>query len=192
MKKGVEFSQLFISSGVLMLIAFGASILSGYPKDVGDIGVKSFLMGALFGVALFVLMMFIGRYLQRHVSSYYNLIVELRDLFSNLSWATIIVISVMAGVSEELLFRGVIQSYLISISNPGFGIIVSAFLFGIMHFYNRLYIALTLIVGLFIGWLYYDTQSLLLVVVLHSVYDVLAFASIVKYPQLLGLGKPKA
>jgi len=178
MKQGVEFSQLFISSGVLMLIAFGASILSGYPKDVGDIGVKSFLMGALFGVALFVLMMFVGRYLQRHVSSYYNLIVELRDLFSNLSWAT--------------MFRGVIQSYLISISNPGFGIIVSAFLFGIMHFYNRLYIALTLIVGLFIGWLYYDTQSLLLVVVLHSVYDVLAFASIVKYPQLLGLGKPKA
>ena len=187
MKKGIEFSQLFTSSGILMLVAFVASILSGYPKELGEIGVKPFLIGSFFGVILFVLMMFVGRYLQRHVSSYYDLIVELRALFSNLSWLAIVVISVMAGVSEELLFRGVIQSYLVSVSNPWFGIIISASLFGVMHFYNRLYIVLTLIVGLFIGWLYHETQSLLLVVVLHSVYDVLAFASIVKYPHILGL-----
>ena len=93
----------------------------------------------------------------------------------------------MAGISEELLFRGVIQSYLISVSTPFIGLFVSALLFGLMHCYNRLYIILTFIVGLFIGWIYFQTQSLLLVVTLHCVYDILAFTSLVKYPHLLGL-----
>jgi len=187
MKKGIEFSQLFASSGVLLLIALGVSILSGYPKGVGDTGIKSILIGAFLGAVLFVFMVFLGRYLQRYVPSYRDLVIELRQLFSGLGWPTIILISVMAGVSEELLFRGVIQSYLTSATSPLFGVVISACLFGVMHFYNRLYIILTFIVGLLIGWLYYQTQSLLLVVVLHTVYDVLAFASIAKYSHILGL-----
>jgi len=173
MKKDFDSSHLFASSGIFMIVAFGASLLSGYPKEVGDIGMKPVLVGACWGGGLFILMMFIGRYLQRYVPSYRDLVTELCELFSNLNWPTIILISIMAGISEELLFRGVIQSYLVGVTSP--------------LFYNRLYIVLTLIVGLFIGWLYYTTQSLLLVVVLHSIYDILAFACIVKYPHLLGL-----
>ena len=189
MKKDFDSSHLFASSGIFMIVAFGASLLSGYPKEVGDTGMKSVLVGACWGSGLFILMMFIGRYLQCYFPSYRDLVAELCELFSNLSWPTIILISVMAGISEELLFRGVIQSYLVGVTSPLFGVIISACLFGVMHFYNRLYIVLTLIIGLFIGWLYYATQSLLLVVVLHSVYDILAFACIVKYPHLLGLDK---
>jgi len=191
MKRSVEFSQLFAFSGVLILIAFGISMWSGYPKGVGDISIKPVLQGSFLGAVLFMLMVFVGRYLHIYVPSYRDLVLELRQLFSELSWSNIIVLSVMAGVSEELLFRGVIQSYLMSITSPLIAVIISASLFGVMHCYSRLYIVVTLIFGLFIGWLYYESQSLLLIVTLHAVYDVLAFASIVKYPHILGLDKHK-
>ena len=187
MNKVVDFSQLFMSSGMLVLLAFGISIFSGLPYSVGEVSVNVVLVGAALGAVLFVVMSITGFILQRYVSSYLELTLTLRQLFKNLNWPTIVIISVMAGVSEELLFRGVIQSYLIEKNSVLVGIVISSALFGLMHFYSRLYILLTFTVGLFIGWLYYFTNSLLLVVVLHAVYDVLAFAALVKYPHILGL-----
>ena len=187
MDKRINFSQLFASSGVLMLLAFGLSLLTGLPHSVGHVSFNVVLVGAILGAILFVVMAVVGFFLQRYVYSYSGLMRELRQLFKSLNWPTIIVISIMAGVSEELLFRGVLQSYLIEKSSVLLGIFVSSALFGLMHFYNKLYILLTFLVGLFLGWLYYFTGSLLFVVVLHAVYDVLAFGALVKFPDILGL-----
>ena len=187
MDKEVNFSQLFMSSGVLVLLAFGLSLLTGLPHSVGNVSLNVILVGAILGAALFILMALVGLFLQRYVFSYLELMRELRQLFKSLNWLTIIVISIMAGVSEELLFRGVLQSYLIEKSSVLLGIVASSALFGLMHFFNKLYILLTFIVSLFLGWLYYFTGSLLLVVVLHAVYDVLAFGALVKFPGILGL-----
>ena len=187
MDKGGNFSQLFMSSGVLVLLAFGLSLLTGLPHSVGHVNLNVVLVGSILGTALFIIMALVGVFLQRYVYSYLELMRELRKLFKTLNWPTIIVISIMAGVSEELLFRGVLQSYLVEKSSVLLGIIASSALFGLMHFYNRFYILLTFLVGLFLGWLYYFTGSLLLVVVLHAVYDVLAFGALVKFPGILGL-----
>jgi len=93
----------------------------------------------------------------------------------------------MAGVSEELLFRGVIQTAISNTTTPFLGIVISSFVFGLMHFYNRLYILITFLVGLILGYLYHESKSLVLVMTMHAVYDFFAFMLIVKYPQLLGI-----
>ena len=184
--QSIDPSKLFFSTGVLVIIAFALSLFSGYPKNVGDLSFFVVAQGALYGTIIFIFFMLLGRFFMDRLLSYKNIMIELRSVFSELTWPMIVTLSVMAGVSEELLFRGVIQNYVISVSNPFIGVLVSAFIFGLMHFYSRIYVLLTFVAGLIIGYIYYQTQSLALIVSLHIVYDILAFASLVKYPHLLG------
>ena len=168
------------------MVAFSASLLSGLPGDLGAYDLGTAALGAFYGCVLFVLMMALSRYLIRYSESFRDLTWMLSQLFGQFTWPMIILVSIMAGVSEELLFRGVIQNWLMSFTSPWVAIVLSSLLFALMHFYNRLYFLITFIVSLMIAYLYLVTNSLLLVMVLHAVYDFLAFVSIVKYPRFFG------
>ena len=72
----------------------------------------------------------------------------LRPLFARVSLVDIVVISVLAGVGEELLFRGAVQA--------AWGPVVASVLFGLCHIGGRATVALGLwaaLVGAFLGWL---------------------------------------
>ena len=67
---------------------------------------------------------------------------------------------IMASIMEELLFRGAIQGHLMRLwKNPLWAIIVSSFLFGVVHG-NPAQIPFAFIMGLGLGWIYYKTGSL--------------------------------
>jgi membrane protease YdiL (CAAX protease family) len=93
-------------------------------------------------------------------------VIDIREIFSHTSFADLLCISFAAGIAEELLFRGVLQDR--------FGIVTASLLFGMVHFISPLYVFVTVIMGFYIGLFYYLYDSLLIVVLIHFIYDLSA------------------
>ena len=90
---------------------------------------------------------------------------------SNIFAFTTIVI--LAPVLEELIFRGVILRGLLKHYSPVTAIIVSSILFGAVHLNPWQFISAS-ILGMFIGWVYYRTQSISLAIIIHGFNNLTA------------------
>lgn len=98
------------------------------------------------------------------------------DLFPHASLFELVMISVVAGVSEELLFRGVVQSLIGRWTTPVAGLVIASIGFGLCHAISWLYFALATVVGMYFGWLVHTFGDLVSPIVAHSLYDFLALA----------------
>jgi len=154
---------------------------------LGKLGWWSLPLGVLLGVVFYIVGFVLTSFLNRYFELMNESLALLHDLFRNFSWFDILLISCMAGISEELLIRGVLQSWLIDYLTPLFGIVIASIVFGLLHYLNRAYVLLTALLGCLFGMSLYFTHSIVLVVVAHAVYDVLAFFIIVKRPHVLGV-----
>jgi uncharacterized protein len=97
--------------------------------------------------------------------------VIVRPLFEHVTAAQIAVVSVLAGIAEELLFRGVLQSLV--------GLPAASLIFGAVHVGGRSFVgygAWAACIGALFGWLMVTTGGLLAPIVAHAVYDALALA----------------
>jgi len=65
--------------------------------------------------------------LRRHVESLVH------EMFFHSSWLELAIISLAAGVGEELLFRGALQPLVTEWTNPVAGLIIVGVLFGALH-----------------------------------------------------------
>lgn len=90
----------------------------------------------------------------------------LKPLFSHLTLLDMCIISLLAGFAEELLFRGVAQNKI--------GIFAASIIFGLLHFISPAYFVIAFLISIYLGFLYYYFQSLLIPVQAHFVYDVCA------------------
>ena len=88
---------------------------------------------------------------------------EIKAVFASTTVVDICLISLWAGLAEELLFRGVIQAR--------WGLVAASILFGLLHFVTPAYALLATVVGFYIGLLYHLFQSLLIPIQLHAIYD---------------------
>lgn len=90
----------------------------------------------------------------------------------------LILISVCAGVGEELLFRGWLMYFLASVGDEaattvqlGFALVVSSIAFGLVHPITKLYVLLAALMGLYFGALLIWTENLLVPIAAHAAYD---------------------
>ncbi|BDD07809.1 hypothetical protein FUAX_02410 [Fulvitalea axinellae] len=81
---------------------------------------------------------------------------------------------IVAPVLEEFIFRGVILKGLLKKYSPHKSILLSSFLFGIMHF-NPWQFVTAMVIGVFSGWVFYKTKKLSLSILIHVVNNALAF-----------------
>ncbi|GJL90787.1 CPBP family intramembrane glutamic endopeptidase [Hyphococcus sp.] len=79
-----------------------------------------------------------------------------------------------AGIAEELLFRGVLQSWIGNFAPAVIAIVISNMLFGMMHMRTLLYAIIAGLVGAYLGILYALTDNLLAPMVTHAIYDAVA------------------
>ncbi len=98
------------------------------------------------------------------------------------NWADLLVLAAIAGISEEILFRGVIQPWIENSWGITAGLIASSILFGLVHAVTPLYAVLATGVGIYLGLcLDYDTErNLLIPIIIHATYDFLAFLVIMR------------
>lgn len=115
---------------------------------------------------------------------------KLTIYFRGYSWFKIGCVALLAGVGEELLFRVGMQTLLANYVSIYLAIFVPALVFGLLHFLSWPYFISATLMGLVFGVVYHFTQSAMLVIVWHAVYDLIALGVIIKYPHLMGLPVP--
>lgn len=94
-----------------------------------------------------------------------------RHLVQDATLLDIAALSIVAGVGEELLFRGVIQPLAIRWTTPEMGLAVSSLLFGLAHAISRTYFILATVVSVYLGWLALHYGELVTPIVTHALYD---------------------
>ena len=94
--------------------------------------------------------------------------------FAHASTLDLLIIALLAGLGEELLFRGVIQAFLLELTGAAIALTVTSLLFGLLHFITPTYAFLAAAFGLYLGGLMLTTGDVLVPIVAHAVYDVVA------------------
>jgi membrane protease YdiL (CAAX protease family) len=85
------------------------------------------------------------------------------------------VISLLAGVGEEALFRGLMQAGIQQyFGSPAWALVIASVLFGLAHWITPTYAVLAGLIGAYLGWLLLATGNLLAPMVTHAVYDFAA------------------
>ncbi len=105
-------------------------------------------------------------------------------LFRDCRLAQLAVIAALAGLGEEMLFRGIVQTaaseWIAGPYGPWIGLLAATVLFGLLHAITPAYALLAGLIGLYLGWLWMATDNLLVPVIVHGLYDFLVLAYLVK------------
>lgn len=124
-------------------------------------------------------------------------IVKLRELteevvlamFRGASVLQLAVVSIAAGLGEELLFRGLVQAGLAQLIGgplaPWIALAVASVLFGVCHWLNTTYAILAMLAGAYFGLLLLLTGNLWTPIVAHAAYDLLALIYLVRPGHLI-------
>ncbi len=103
-----------------------------------------------------------------------------RDSFTFLS------IVVAAPILEEFIFRGIVLEGFLKNYDPQKAIIWSAIIFGAVHLNPWQFIGAG-VLGLYIGWIYYRTRSIIPCIVLHFINNLLAYLIFYFFPDVESL-----
>jgi CAAX protease family protein len=95
-------------------------------------------------------------------------------LFAGSSGAMIALVAALAGIGEETLFRGVMQTALVARIPAWAAVLVTAAAFGLAHALSLTYAVLAALVGGYLGWLHLASGNLLAPILAHALYDFVA------------------
>jgi membrane protease YdiL (CAAX protease family) len=109
-----------------------------------------------------------------------KLVVEqLGPVLASRSAAELALIATLAGLAEEILFRGVVQVALTRVLPDTGSLVVASAAFGLAHFVTPTYAILAAVAGLYLGALYQLHGNLLVPIVAHALYDFVALLYLV-------------
>lgn len=179
----VVFLAIAVEGGLLLLAWFLGWIfqqptltrLQGSLKDVG-LGVLATL--PMVGIGILLLTWPIGPL--RDIRHFIDAMV--RPMMEHCTVIDLLGISVLAGLGEELLFRGIFQPAFAINGNVWIGLAASSVLFGLLHAYTSTYALLATVMGAYLGWLTVWSEGLLVPVIVHALYDFLLLLWILHGP----------
>jgi uncharacterized protein len=142
---------------------------------------RAVVWGLVAGVGLVGMMQLLGALPFRGIRRLHRVVdARLQAILMPMSTLQMVVLSLTAGIGEELLFRGWLQRLLIGpmdgewvVWRATAGVTVAGVLFGLAHPFSRTYIVLASIMGMMLGGLYLFTQNLLAPILAHAVYDAI-------------------
>lgn len=99
---------------------------------------------------------------------YSEKIVQSTEMTKPLYWISVVL---LAPLSEEIIFRSIILRGLLTKYAPKVAILISAIIFGLVHFYF-VKVIFTFFFGLFLGHIYHKTKSVGMTIVLHMIANL--------------------
>jgi membrane protease YdiL (CAAX protease family) len=173
--------------GSLALLAVGLARLLGTPPPLGTFHAdwRSAALGLAAAVPPLVLFWLCVKCPWRP----FRRIAEILDemivpLFRDCRVEQLAIVALLAGLGEETLFRGVVQTGIFQAVGPSRGewiaLLGAACLFGLLHSITPTYVVLAALVGLYLGWLWLATGNLLVPITAHAAYDFFALLYLVK------------
>jgi membrane protease YdiL (CAAX protease family) len=172
--KIVRLALLF--EGALVVLAILAGWLIKLPPwEQVRWRVHCVAIGLVAAVPMLIGLWFVRR-IRRGPIGRLNAVVEdfLVPLFARCSIVELALISALAGLGEELLFRGVLQPVLIGWFGTAIGLLAASAVFGLLHSVTPTYAILATLIGVYFGGLVLWTENLLPPIIAHGVYDFAA------------------
>ncbi|HEY8197447.1 MAG TPA: CPBP family intramembrane glutamic endopeptidase [Gemmatimonadales bacterium] len=108
---------------------------------------------------------------------------QLGPLLASRSPVELVLLAALAGLAEEMLFRGVMQIGLARLLPDGVALVVASAAFGLAHFITPAYALLAGLAGLYLGGLFLLQGNLVAPIVAHAVYDVVALTCVARLYQ---------
>lgn len=161
--------QAFVA--FILAAIFGVSLWSMVVGDGADVAV-GFVATAPLVAALYWFMKVDRGAIAEFRQSQIEFFAETGIRFS---WLQITILAAAAGVCEELLFRGALQSVLGKYMPLIFAIFLANLVFGLLHWRTALYAAIAFALGLYMSALLFWTGNLTAPIVTHALYDFVAF-----------------
>jgi len=90
-------------------------------------------------------------------------------------------LALVAGVAEEMLFRGVIQDAIANATGPLTALVIASMIFGMLHAITPGYAVIATVLGLWLGAVYLFTENLLAAMAAHALYDFLALVVLLRF-----------
>ena len=113
--------------------------------------------------------------LLQYIVPYYDYWVNLLEETIGSGLWMIFPVIVIAPIFEEILCRDIILGGLLKQYNPKKAIVISALIFGILHM-NPLQFVSATVMGILLGYIYWRSGSLLLVIIIHAINNSIATA----------------
>lgn len=101
-----------------------------------------------------------------------------RRFFRDATFVDLLVISALAGMAEEALFRGAIQATVSLAWGPAAGIAAGALVFGLAHALTFGYAVTAGLMGVAMGILFEATGDLAAPILSHAVYDLIVLLAL--------------
>ena len=106
----------------------------------------------------------------------------LKPIFAESGWIELLVLSISAGLGEELFFRWALQGGFFSTLEPIVGysvailisIAIASLLFGICHWVNVTYFVFALLAGIYFGVVMVVTETWITAAIAHALFDLVA------------------
>jgi uncharacterized protein len=161
--------HLYLTQIILLVIAFALGILLfdqfSFLQAIDFSDIRILIIGIPAGVVVVIVDILLMKYLP---SSYYDDGGLNERIFKNRSSLQIAWIAAFVAISEELLFRGVIQTKV--------GLILASIIFALIHYrylFNWFLFTNIVLLSFFIGFLYEWSNNLALTMVMHFIIDFL-------------------
>jgi membrane protease YdiL (CAAX protease family) len=174
---------VLVEGGLLMLASLLGWVFDKSPLDTLSWNLTGFLEGIAAAVPMlgvFVLTVWwpIGplRRLRRFAEE------VVRPVLMPCTVIDLLGISMLAGLGEELLFRGTMQGVLSSWLGWWWALALASVLFGLLHAVSFTYTVLATLAGFYLGVVAWYADNLLAAVVAHALYDLAVLLWLLRGP----------
>lgn len=110
------------------------------------------------------------------------LIDKMGPFLTSCRWHDLLYLGLLAGLTEEVLFRGVLQPWMEGKWGWAAGLLASNLLFALAHWITPVYALLAGLTGLYLGFALdiSGDRNLSIPILIHALYDFLAFIAIAR------------
>jgi membrane protease YdiL (CAAX protease family) len=188
MKSAFEPERFYKSACLFEAGLIVVALVFGWFVDINPFAVlyfsnSAFFYGIIGTIPLFLLFLVLEQISVDSVVAIRRFLMEtLGPALQRYDWSDLFVLAAIAGISEEVLFRGVIQPWMESFWGATGGLIGSNIVFGLVHAITPLYLVLAMLVGIYLGLAldYGGERNLLPPIIIHGLYDFLAFMALMR------------
>jgi membrane protease YdiL (CAAX protease family) len=177
---------ILVEGGLAVLALFIGGLFSQPPLETFTFDITAALIGVAATIPLLVLFYVLMRWPIGPMAPIRRFSLEvLCPVLSPCTVPDLGAISLLAGVGEEMLFRGTLQAALARESNLWLGLLAASVLFGVLHAITPAYAVMASVMGAYLGVLWLATGNILTPMIVHALYDFL-----VLWYLMAGPGRP--
>jgi len=185
---GISSNAALLFQGGIGVIGLLAILIFGIPVLLVGPGLwPSLFYGAVGAAATYGMLLLLTRVPGLFPENLERQMQGLYDFATGYSPAVLVLLSLLAGIGEELLFRGAIQGWLMTHTDPMTAVLAASVLFGLVHYVSFTYFLVATGLGLILGAAYVLSESLTLVMIWHALYDMIALYCLLRFPRWFGV-----